>query len=194
CLLNQQAVRQVAVLAQDGPSGQQLVGYVVPADVAVLASVEAQAVLRETLRAALKADLPDYMVPAHLLLLATLPLTVNGKLDRKALPQPDARLLQGDYLAPRSELEQQIAAVWAEVLKLEKVGLHDNFFELGGHSLLATQVLARLQIELGMNLPLALLFQAENLQAYAAMISELNTNSDEDLDELQDFMNELEAI
>ncbi|MGE8465635.1 MAG: non-ribosomal peptide synthase/polyketide synthase [Pseudomonas putida] len=193
-LLNQQAVRQVAVLAQDGPSGQQLVGYVVPADVAVLASVEAQAVLRETLRAALKADLPDYMVPAHLLLLATLPLTVNGKLDRKALPQPDARLLQGDYLAPRSELEQQIAAVWAEVLKLEKVGLHDNFFELGGHSLLATQVLARLQIELGMNLPLALLFQAENLQAYAAMISELNTNSDEDLDELQDFMNELEAI
>ena len=79
-------------------------------------------------------------------------------------------------------------------MKLEKVGLNDNFFELGGHSLLATQVLARLQIELGVNLPLALLFQAENLQAYAAMISELNTNSDEDLDELQDFMNELEAI
>ncbi|USS54776.1 non-ribosomal peptide synthase/polyketide synthase [Pseudomonas kermanshahensis] len=194
CLLNQQAVRQVAVLAQEGPSGPQLVGYVVPADVAALASVEAQAALRDTLRASLKADLPDYMVPTHLLLLDTLPLTVNGKLDRKALPQPDARLLQSEYLAPRSELEQQVAAVWAEVLKLEKVGLTDNFFELGGHSLLATQVLARLQIELGVNLPLALMFQAENLQAYAAMISELNTNSDEDLDELQDFMNELEAI
>ena len=194
CLLNQQVVRQVSVLAQDGPSGQQLVGYVVPADVAVLASVEAQARLREALRGALRADLPDYMVPAHLLLLEALPLTANGKLDRKALPQLDASLLQSNYVAPRSELEQQIAAVWAEVLKLEKVGLNDNFFELGGHSLLATQVLARLQIELGVNLPLALLFQAENLQAYAAMISELNTNSDEDLDELQDFMNELEAI
>ncbi|WP_447739002.1 non-ribosomal peptide synthase/polyketide synthase [Pseudomonas laurentiana] len=194
CLLGQQAVRQVAVLAQDGPSGQQLVGYVVPADVAALASAESQAALRETLRGALKADLPDYMVPAHLLLLEALPLTANGKLDRKALPAVDARQLQAEYLAPQSELEQRVAAVWADVLKLDRVGLNDNFFELGGHSLLATQVMARLQVELGLNLPLALLFQAENLQAYAALISELNTNSDEDLDELQDFMNELEAI
>ncbi|MEE1987997.1 hypothetical protein V0R39_26505 [Pseudomonas inefficax] len=71
----------------------------------------------------LKASLPDYMVPAHLLFLAKLPLTANGKLDRRALPQPDASLLQAEYVAPQSELEQQIAAIWADVLKLERVGL-----------------------------------------------------------------------
>ncbi|MEG0637083.1 MAG: hypothetical protein RR517_31670, partial [Pseudomonas sp.] len=76
------------VLAQDGPSGKQLVGYVVPAD-----STQDEAALRDSLREALKAGLPDYMVPAHLLLLAKLPVTPNGKLDRKALPQPDASLL-----------------------------------------------------------------------------------------------------
>ncbi|MEE1910518.1 hypothetical protein V0R49_26435 [Pseudomonas inefficax] len=69
------------------------------------------------------APLPDYMVPAHLLFLAKLPLTANGKLDRRALPQPDASLLQVAYVAPQSELEQQIAAIWADVLKLERVGL-----------------------------------------------------------------------
>ncbi|MEE1905328.1 phosphopantetheine-binding protein, partial [Pseudomonas inefficax] len=138
--------------------------------------------------------LPDYMVPAHLLFLAKLPLTANGKLDRRALPQPDASQLQREYLAPQSELEQRIAAIWADVLKLERVGLGDNFFELGGHSLLATQVMARLQVELGTSLPLALLFQAQTLQDYAAMINGLNTHSDADLDELQDFMSELEAV
>nr|WP_255457075.1 non-ribosomal peptide synthetase [Pantoea sp. Tr-811] len=194
CLLAQQTVRQAAILAQDGPSGQQLVAYVVPADAAVLDSPESQSQLREVLRSALKADLPDYMVPAHLMLLEALPLTANGKLDRKALPVADARSLQGEYVAPRTELEQRVAAVWADVLKLDRVGLGDNFFELGGHSLLATQVMARLQIELGVNLPLALLFQAETLQAYVDLISELNINSEQDLDELQDFMSELEAI
>ncbi|SYX93220.1 Dimodular nonribosomal peptide synthase [Pseudomonas reidholzensis] len=193
-LQEQVGVRQGVVLAQEGPSGKQLVGYVVPAAGEVMDSFEAQAGLRETLRASLKASLPEYMVPAHVLFLAALPLTGNGKLDRKALPQPDASLLQGEYVAPQTELEQQIAAIWADVLKLEQVGLTDNFFELGGHSLLATQVMARLQIELGMSLPLGLLFQAVDLQEYAAMISGLNTNTGADLDDLQDFMSELEAV
>ena len=190
----QASVALGVVLAQDGPGGKQLVGYVVPADAAVMASTEAQAAEREALRAALKASLPDYMVPAHLLFLVKLPLTANGKLDRRALPQPDASQLQRAYHAPQSELEQRIAAIWADVLKLERVGLGDNFFELGGHSLLATQVMARLQVELGTSLPLALLFQAQTLQDYAAMINGLNTHSDADLDELQDFMSELEAV
>ncbi|MFP3373162.1 amino acid adenylation domain-containing protein [Pseudomonas sp. SIMBA_068] len=193
-LHEQDDVRQCVVLAQDGPSGKQLVAYVVPADSAVVGNPEAQVALRETLREGLKASLPDYMVPAYVLFLAELPLTGNGKLDRKALPQPDAGLLQGEYVAPQSALEQQIAAIWADVLKLERVGLNDNFFELGGHSLLATQVMARLQMELGVNLPLGLLFQAADLQTYAAMISGLNTNTDADLDDLQDFMSELEAV
>ncbi|KFE51148.1 AMP-binding protein, partial [Pseudomonas syringae] len=124
-LLAQPQVRQAVVLAQDTASGQQLVAYVV-----------ADESTRENLRTALKDNLPDYMVPAHLIFLQSLPLTANGKLDRKALPAPDASHQQGEYVAPQTQLEQQIAAIWQDVLKLERVGLTDNFFELGGHSLL----------------------------------------------------------
>ncbi|WP_144174658.1 non-ribosomal peptide synthetase [Pseudomonas sp. Kh13] len=193
-LQQQDAVREAVVLALDAPGGQQLVGYVVPGDAALVEREEAQAALRDTLRDVLKASLPDYMVPAHLLLLERLPLTPNGKLDRKALPQPDGNLRQTACLAPETELERRIAAIWAEVLGLENVSLTDNFFELGGHSLLATQAVARLQIELGTNLPLALLFQTENLQAFAQEVGSLGTRNDGDLDELQDFMAELEAV
>ncbi|RFP96423.1 amino acid adenylation domain-containing protein, partial [Pseudomonas putida] len=193
-LQQQDAVREAVVLALDAPGGKQLLGYVVPADAASVASEEARAALLDTLRARLKASLPDYMVPAHLLLLERLPLTPNGKLDRKALPQPDGNLRRAAHVAPETELERRIAAVWAEVLGLENVSLTDNFFELGGHSLLATQAVARLQIELGTNLPLALLFQTKNLQAFAQEVGSLGTRNDGDLDELQDFMAELEAV
>ncbi|WP_144174656.1 non-ribosomal peptide synthetase [Pseudomonas sp. Kh13] len=137
-LLELPSVQEAVVLAQDGPSGKQLVGYVVPAD-----STQDEGVLRDSLREVLKAGLPDYMVPAHLLLLDKLPVTPNGKLDRKALPQPDVSQLQGQYIAPQSALEQQIAAIWADVLKLERVGLSDNFFELGGDSIISLQVVSR---------------------------------------------------
>ncbi|MDD1985495.1 AMP-binding enzyme, partial [Pseudomonas asiatica] len=100
-LLELPSVQEAVVLAQDGPSGKQLVGYVVPAD-----STQDEGALRDSLREALKAGLPDYMVPAHLLLLGKLPVTPNGKLDRKALPQPDASQSQGEYIAPQSDLEQ----------------------------------------------------------------------------------------
>ncbi|RCL20454.1 non-ribosomal peptide synthetase, partial [Pseudomonas sp. AFG_SD02_1510_Pfu_092] len=193
-LQQQDAVREALVLALDAPGGQQLVGYVVPAAALAALSEQAQAALRDSLRTALKASLPDYMVPAHLLLLDGLPLTPNGKLDRKSLPAPDGRLRQAAHVPPETDLECRIAAIWAEVLGLENVSLSDNFFELGGHSLLATQAVARLQIELGSNLPLALLFQTENLQAFAQAVGGLATRNDEDLDELQDFMAELEAV
>ncbi|WP_372340003.1 amino acid adenylation domain-containing protein [Pseudomonas sp. Leaf58] len=137
-LLELPSVQEAVVLAQDGPSGKQLVGYVVPAD-----STQDEGAVRDSLREALKASLPDYMVPAHLLLLDKLPVTPNGKLDRKALPQADASQLQGEYIAPQSALEQQIAAIWADVLKLERVGLSDNFFELGGDSIISLQVVSR---------------------------------------------------
>ncbi|EOD8939236.1 amino acid adenylation domain-containing protein, partial [Pseudomonas aeruginosa] len=110
-------VRDAVVLAHDGVGGTQLVGYVV-AD-----SAEDAERLRESLRESLKRHLPDYMVPAHLMLLERMPLTVNGKLDRQALPQPDASLSQQAYRAPGSELEQRIAAIWAEILGVERVGL-----------------------------------------------------------------------
>ncbi|WP_049346370.1 non-ribosomal peptide synthetase, partial [Pseudomonas aeruginosa] len=131
------AVREAVVVAQPGAVGQQLVGYVVAQAPAVADSLEAQAECRTQLKTALRERLPEYMVPSHLLFLARMPLTPNGKLDRKGLPQPDASLLQQVYVAPRSDLEQQVAGIWAEVLQLQQVGLDDNFFELGGHSLLA---------------------------------------------------------
>jgi len=187
-------VHEAVVLALDTTGGQQLVGYVVPAHAAWVESQDVHVVLRDTLRADLKASLPDYMVPTHFMLLERLPLTPNGKLDRKALPQPDGNIRQGGHVEPETVLERRIATIWAEVLGLQNVSLTDNFFELGGHSLLATQAVARLQIELGTNLPLALLFQTENLQAFAREVGSLGTRNDGDLDELQDFMAELEAV
>ncbi|MBH9418475.1 AMP-binding protein, partial [Pseudomonas aeruginosa] len=115
----------------------------------------------------LKRHLPDYMVPAHLMLLERMPLTVNGKLDRQALPQPDASLSQQAYRAPGSELEQRIAAIWAEILGVERVGLDDNFFELGGHSLLATRVISRVRQEQQLDASLKALFERPVLEAFA---------------------------
>jgi len=163
-------IRQAVVLDQPGAGGVQLVAYLV-ADQSV--ELDQQGQWRELLRQALKHNLPDYMVPAHLLLLDSLPLTANGKLDRKALPQPDASLLQNSYVAPESELQQQIAGVWADVLKLERVGLTDNFFELGGHSLLATQVALRLRELLGFDVPLASLFASADLAAFSDAVQAL---------------------
>ncbi|MBD1327126.1 pyoverdine non-ribosomal peptide synthetase PvdD [Pseudomonas aeruginosa] len=154
-------VRDAVVLAHDGVGGTQLAGYVV-AD-----SAEDAERLRESLRESLKRQLPDYMVPAHLMLLERMPLTVNGKLDRQALPQPDASLSQQAYRAPGSELEQRIAAIWAEILGVERVGLDDNFFELGGHSLLATRVISRVRQEQQLDASLKALFERPVLEAFA---------------------------
>ncbi len=151
-------IREAVVLARDSHGGQQLVGYLVAND-------DIDAALGESIKAHLKAQLPDYMVPAHLLFLEHLPLTANGKLDRKALPAPDASQQQA-YVAPRSELEQQVAAIWCDVLKLEQVGLTDNFFELGGHSLLATQIVSRLRQVLEIQVPLQTLFSHSTLQDF----------------------------
>ncbi|MGV6477736.1 amino acid adenylation domain-containing protein, partial [Azotobacter vinelandii] len=137
------AVREAVVIDIDGLGGRQLAAYLVPDDLAMLDGDERQTGLRGELKAHLGAALPDYMVPAHLVFLARLPLTPNGKLDRKALPRPDVSLLQRAYVAPVSELEQRIAAIWAEVLKVERVGLTDNFFELGGDSIVSIQVVSR---------------------------------------------------
>ncbi|MGB3125560.1 MAG: amino acid adenylation domain-containing protein, partial [Pseudomonas sp.] len=166
-LLEQASVRDAAVVAHAGPGGQQLVGYVVPMhqDAPSLPWCEA-------LKAELKRSLPDYMVPAHLLALERMPLTPNGKLDRKALPKPDVSALQQHHVAPVSALEQQIAAIWADVLRLERVGLNDHFFELGGHSLLATQVISRVRHALGIALPLKALFEHSTLRAFVACLGQ----------------------
>ncbi|KAF9081220.1 hypothetical protein BGX27_005021, partial [Mortierella sp. AM989] len=128
-------VREATVVALGTDSDKRLVAYVVTDDIGQLAQL---------LRDHLTPVLPEYMIPTAFVRLDALPLTLNGKLDRRALPEPerDAFVSQG-YEAPKGEIETAIAAIWADLLKIEKVGRHDNFFMLGGHSLLAVLLMNR---------------------------------------------------
>ena len=124
------------VTARGEGDERRLVGYVVPAGGAQLAPSAAQ------LRGRLKADLPEYMVPAVFVTLDVLPLSPNGKVDRAALPEPDERADRegAAFVAPRDDVERVLAALWAELLDVDQVGAEDDFFALGGHSLLATRL------------------------------------------------------
>ncbi|MFP3493448.1 non-ribosomal peptide synthetase [Pseudomonas sp. SIMBA_059] len=159
-LLEHEAVREAVVLALDSPSGKQLVAYLV--------SDAEHASLRDALKAHLKAQLPDYMVPAHMIVLDSMPLTANGKLDRRALPQPDPEANRQQYVAPRSELEQTLAAIWCAVLNVQQVGLDDNFFELGGDSILSIQVVSRAR-QAGIHFSPRDLFQHQTVRTLAAI-------------------------
>jgi amino acid adenylation domain-containing protein len=144
---------------------RQLVAYLVPAK--ALGDQVEQAFLDEV-RSALKRALPEHMVPAHLLALERLPVTANGKVDLKVLPEPVAS--SAAYVAPATPLQTQLAEIWAEVLQVERVGLTDNFFELGGHSLLMTQVTVRVRKRLGIEMDLRDLFDSASLAEFAAKI------------------------
>src|SRR5207248_3868669 len=118
-----------------------------------------------------KRHVPDYMVPSAFVRLEQLPLTASGKLDRRALPAPeDDAVVRGAYVAPRTPVEEVLASIWAEVLRLERVGIADDFFELGGHSLLATQVIARVRTTFAVELPLRSLFEAPTVADLAERI------------------------
>ncbi|MES1243430.1 MAG: amino acid adenylation domain-containing protein [Acidobacteriota bacterium] len=168
------AVREAVVLLRnDGEGGdggdgdRRLVAYVVP-------RVEETAGTQE-LRGFLRAKLPDYMVPAAFVLLESLPLTANGKVDRRALPAPSrARSAdEGGYEAPSTPTEELLAGFWAEILGLDRVGRDDNFFELGGHSLLATRVVSRIREEIRVDLPLRRLFEAPTVSGLAEALEEV---------------------
>ena len=155
-------VRDAVVVArQDTPGDTRLVAYYTLTD-------EQTSVDAGDLRSQISAALPEYMIPAAFVPLDTFPLTANGKLDRKALPSPEDSLR--GYEAPQGELETVLAAVWAEVLKLDRVGRHDNFFELGGHSLLALRVIAKLRQALGVELTIADLFNRPKLADLAGIL------------------------
>jgi amino acid adenylation domain-containing protein len=149
------AVRQAVVLArEDTPGDKRLVAYCVPHQGCIPDIQE--------LRSFLQTRLPDYMVPAAFIVLDSLPLTPNGKIDRQTLPAPDlvrSPLLEA-FIGARTPVEELLAGIWANVLKVEFVGIHDNFFKLGGHSLLAMQVVSRLRKVFQVDVPLRVLFEA----------------------------------
>jgi len=149
-LLEHPALREAVVLVRD----QQLVAYVVGGDYD-----------ESELRALLKQRLPDFMLPSHVVQLERLPLSPNGKLERKALPEPQR--IQRDYQAPRPGLESQLANIWQELLGVERVGREDDFFALGGHSLLATQLVSQIRRQLQRELPLRAAFEASTLSNQA---------------------------
>ncbi|WP_130903346.1 non-ribosomal peptide synthetase [Pseudomonas sp. Sample_23] len=191
-LHEQPEVRDAAVGVQEGVNGKHLVGYLVAADAALNPGERL-----ERIKQRLRADLPEYMVPLHWLWLEQMPLNANGKLDRKALPALEIGQLQSeDYLAPRNQLEQTLVDIWAEVLKVEKVGVRDNFFELGGHSLLATQIASRVQKALQRNVPLRAMFECSTVEELAEYIGGLAASdiTEEKVDRLNDLMAELEGL
>ncbi|MBJ9978442.1 amino acid adenylation domain-containing protein, partial [Pseudomonas sp. S30] len=182
-------VREVLVLDIDGAGGKQLVAYLIPQD-----AQADDAQLRDALKQHLKAQLPDYMVPTHFVLLDHWPLTANGKLDRKALPKPDASQLQQGYVAPRTPLEQQLAAIWSEVLGVEQVGLHDNFFELGGHSLLVVQAIAQVREQLQVEVRLNELFEQATLADFSALVERQRGQASSAHDELTKSLEALKRL
>ena len=113
------------------------------------------------LRHFIKGHLPEYMLPSAFVEMDALPLSPNGKVERKLLPAPDGARpeLEQAFVAPRNEVEQTLANIWAEVLRLDQIGINDNFFDLGGHSLLATQVISRVEVAFNVELPLRAIFE-----------------------------------
>jgi amino acid adenylation domain-containing protein len=162
-LAAQPGVRAAAVLARGEGADKTLVAYVVPA----VASED----LAAELRLRLKASLPEHMVPAVYVLLDAMPLTPNGKADRKALARIEPERAAAEaFVAPRGQVEELVAAIWSDLLGVEHVGARDDFFALGGHSLLGTRLTSRLRDALGVDLPLRVLFEAPALADLAARV------------------------
>jgi amino acid adenylation domain-containing protein len=159
----------VVVVREDTPGDKRLVAYVVAQTEGSFDAIEVRKHLRQ--------KLPEYMIPSVLVLVDALPLTPNGKIDRNALPAPDQNESETgqSYTAPRTPVERTVAGIWAEVLKIAKVGIHDNFFELGGHSLLATQVVSRMRNAFAIDLPLRLMFEAPTVAEIAANLTGIRT-------------------
>ncbi|HEX2188234.1 MAG TPA: phosphopantetheine-binding protein, partial [Longimicrobiaceae bacterium] len=154
-------VREAVVLArEDVPGDRRLVAYVV-------GEVEADA-----LRAHVRQGLPEYMVPSAFVVLDRLPLTANGKVDRRALPAPELASAEERYVAPRTPTEEVLAGIWAEVLGIERVGVEESFFDLGGHSLLATRVVSRVRELFSVELPLRALFEGPTVAEMARVLAE----------------------
>lgn len=164
--LNQlSSVRESSVVVRESSTGnKQLIAYCERQNDGVDQSVS-------ELKSKLRQVLPDYMVPSAIVMLNTLPLNPNGKVDKKALPEPVAEdFAANDFVAARNSVEQDLVAIWQEVLELERIGVFDDFFDLGGHSLLINKVASRLKQKLGVELPLRTLFEVPTIAALSEII------------------------
>lgn len=162
-LLSCEAVREAAVVVrEDRPGEKRLVAYVVAGGDATDAEV----------RAAVRARLPDYMVPSAFVRLDALPVTASGKVDRRALPRPEpaTSACRTGYVAPRTATEQTVARIWVDLLGVDRIGVEDDFFDLGGHSLLATRAVSRARDAFDVDVSLRALFEAPTLAGFAAAI------------------------
>ncbi|HEX2208826.1 MAG TPA: thioesterase domain-containing protein, partial [Longimicrobium sp.] len=158
------AIAHAAAAARgDGGAAKRLAGYLVP-------KPGAEPPGGAELRAFLRERLPEYMVPSVFRWMDALPRTGSGKLDRRALPEVDAGADGAGFVPPRPGLEQRIAAVWQDVLQVERVGARDDFFDLGGQSILATRLVAKLRGELGIDVPIGMLMQAPTVEALARAV------------------------
>ena len=175
----------VVIIREDTPGDQRLTAYVIP---------EHEAVDNHELISILKAKLPEYMVPAVIVRLEAFPLSSSGKIDRKALPAPahDHRKAT-DFTAPRTLYEKELARVWAEILSVDNPSIHDNFFELGGHSLLATRIIARINRDFGIQLPLRELFENPTLEGLAQTMVKSKSQTVADT-KLMDMLTHLENL
>jgi acyl-coenzyme A synthetase/AMP-(fatty) acid ligase len=184
-IIDHPQIRECVVIARPDEAGdKRLLAYLV--------AVGDDPPLPREIRSFLERRLPAYMVPSAFVVLASLPLTSNGKVDRKALPEPDLErpALENTYQEPRTPIEELVASIWSDVLGLKKVGIHDNFFDLGGHSLLATQVVSRLSKVLHVETPLRFLFEAPTPAGLAVRITQ-NQAENADPEELARILDEL---
>jgi hypothetical protein len=158
-----EGIKQAVVVVREGEKGEKRLAayYTSPGE----SGAEA-----ESIRGHLLARLPEWMVPAAYVRLEVLPLTANGKVDRKVLPEPETgAYVQHGYEAPQNELESRLAGLWVELLGVERIGRHDNFFELGGHSLLALKLLGRMRQQ-GLEAEVRGLFTSPTLAGFAATV------------------------
>ena len=197
------SVREVVVLAREDVTKEQGEAGQLNSEmensklilVAYLITHGDQALTTNDLQSFVKSKLPAYMVPSAFVLLDALPLTPHGKVDYRALPGPDESRpeLEQRFVAPRTPIEEALARIWAEVLKLEHVGIHDNFFDLGGHSLLATQVISRIHHAFHGDLPLRALFENPTVASLAVQISRIQS-SETGVEALGEIMDDLESL
>ncbi|HEX5601554.1 MAG TPA: AMP-binding protein, partial [Pyrinomonadaceae bacterium] len=188
-LVANKSVREAAVLArEDVPGEKRLVAYIVPAQQPAPTTTELHSFLKE--------KVPEYMLPSAFVMIETLPLTRNGKLNRDALPAPDASrpALTSSYLAPATGLERRIAEIWQDVLGVERIGLHDNFFELGGHSLLLVQMHARLNETLRQDVSIIELFKYPTIATLAAFLGQDQLKDSVDTSNLRRAAERREAL